>query len=126
MILARYIKAHPGVLAAHVHHTGVTLAGKLKARAAAKARARKNKKRHTKPANRRKKASGTPAGAKRGSKKKKAAPGSGWRRAEMIVGALAIGGLAVFLIGSSVLGGPRARARARARARKRARPVAAS
>ena len=43
-LLAKYIKAHPGVVAAHQSGHGQTLAQKMRARHAAKAHARKHKK----------------------------------------------------------------------------------
>jgi hypothetical protein len=118
-LLARYIKSHPGVVAAHASRPSVTLAKKLKTAAYFRAHPHKVKKktrpkpRHKPvPAPKRKKATS----AKK--KKKKAAAVSGWKRDAMIVGGLAVAAFAVFLIGSSVLSGPRSRARARARRRR--------
>jgi len=109
-LLARYIKTHPGVVAAHTRRPGVTLAKKLKLAAYLKAHHRKLKRpvlgraRNT---------------AVRPKRKKKAGATSSWHRpAELLVGA-SVGLMALFLIGSGVLSGPRSRARARAKRRHR-------
>ncbi len=118
-LLARYIKTHPGVVAAHARRPGVTIAKKLKAAANRRAHpAKKQKKQKAAP---RKKAGRKPAAkqsAKHKKKKKGSAVSSWHRAAELLVG-LSIGVLALFLIGSSVFSGPRSRARARARKRHR-------
>jgi hypothetical protein len=124
-LLERYIKSHPGVVAAHARRPNVTLAKKLKAAAYLRAHPRRKvKKRVAVAAPRRprrapvkKKAA---SGKAKKNKKKKAAAVSGWRRDAMLLGGLAVAALAVFLIGSSVFSGPRSRARARARRRQRA------
>ena len=109
-LLARYIKTHPGVVAAHARRPGVTLAKKLKLAAFLKAHHQKLKR----PVLRRTRA--TPVRAKR---KKKAGATSSWHRtAELLVGG-SVGVMALFLIGSGVLSGPRSRARARAKRRHR-------
>jgi len=112
-LLVRYIKAHPGVVAAHARRTGVTLAKRLRYAALLRARLKKTKGtalprvRTPNPAVRPKK------------KRKKGAASSTWHRtAELLVGS-SVGLIALFLIGSSVLNGPRSRARARARRRQR-------
>ena len=123
-LLARYIKAHPGVVAAHARRPNATLAKKLKTAAYRRAhphrvikagpKRAKPRPRHA-PIKKKK-----PAVAKHKNKKKKGAAVSGWSRDAMLFGGLAVAALAVFLIGSSVLSGPRSRARARARRRQRA------
>jgi len=118
-ILVRYIRKHPGVIAAHERRPSVTLAVKLRAKATARARARVRKPKRTV----RRHAPARPA-AKKGKKKKKkkgkASSSTSKRRLAIIFGGLVVGGLALFLIASSVMGGPRSRARARARRRQRA------
>jgi hypothetical protein len=122
-LLTRYIKTHPAVVAAHARRPGATLAKKLKLAAYLRTHPRKKlkgaaaRKRVRKPtaaaAAKKKKL----AAEKR--KKKKAAASSSWHReAVLLVGTL-VGIGALFLIGSSVFGGPRSRARARARRRHR-------
>ncbi len=110
-LLVRYIKAHPGVVAAHARRSGVTLAKRLKYAALLRARVKKTKSTALRRLRARKP-------AVRPKKKRKAASSTWHRAAELLVGS-SIGLIALFLIVSSVLNGPRSRARARARRRPR-------
>jgi hypothetical protein len=108
-LLARYIKTHPGFVAAHNRRPGVTLAKRLKLAAFLKAHHQKL----GKPVRR------TRNAAVRPKRKKKAGATSSWHRtAEFLVGG-SVGLMALFLIGSGSLSGPRSRARARAKRRHR-------
>jgi len=107
-LLARYIRSHPGVVAAHARRPGVTLAKKLRLAAFLKAHHQKLKR----PVRRAR------TTAPRAKKKKKAGATASWHRpAELLVGG-SVGLMALFLIGSGVLTGPKSRARARARRRR--------
>jgi hypothetical protein len=110
-LLVAYIRTHPGVVAAHARRPGATLAKRLKLAAYLRAHHTKAKRAPVRrPAAR---------PAARPKKKKKGAATSSWHRsAELLVGA-SIGLIALFLIASGALSGPRSRARARARRQRR-------
>jgi len=119
-LLERYITAHPGVVAAHARRPNVTLAKKLQAAAYRRAHPKKRPKKKPAAKPKRKPAPAKKKATTAKKKKKKATGVSGWQRDAMLLGGVAVAVLAVFLIGSSVLSGPRSRARARARRRERA------
>ena len=97
----------------------MTLAKRLKTAAYLRAHPHKGAKKKVVKAKPRRKAVPAKKKAAAGKKKKKkAAATSGWKRDAMMVGGLGVAAIAVFLIGSSVLSGPRSRARARARRRE--------
>jgi cobalamin biosynthesis Mg chelatase CobN len=123
-LLAKYIKSHPGVVAARRSGHGMTLAQRMRARHAAKAHAKKHKKAgpHKKTKKTKKKAHAKSKKNKKNKKNKKAASSSGMRRYAILFGGAALGLLALFLIYSSIRNRPRARAMARAR--KRPSPLA--
>ena len=129
-LLQRYIRTHPGVIAADAATPNSTLAKKLKTKAFLRAHPRKKVKKVKKKVKKRARAKPRrkiPPRAKKkpvkAKKKKKVASISGWHRDALMLVLLVVAGVALFLIGSSVLGGPRSRARARARRRPAPRPA---